>query len=176
MLKNKPPIIINFIPNSLGCVNFFASVRKSDGKSHGDVEFKLDSGSHFTTLNYKELRRLGYNDDFLSKCPEHKSEKPTRLADGSIVRLRYIRNQSIKFDDREIQGLRIFFMTGVDIDFNLFGSDILKYFYREIDYDAGEFRLMERVARPALSEGERELHIYSLTESDEPFTPSNIFV
>ena len=153
------PIIIEFIPNNLGRVIFLAEVMTGDFKSFRDVSFKLDSGSDFTTINVKDLFDLGYTREFLEKCPHHKTSAST--ADESDLPLQYISNVSIKFNERELQSCRIFFALDTKLK-SLFGSDILKYFNRDINYDTGILRLNERVNKPQLSEGETPLQIYAL--------------
>ena len=78
-----------------------------------------------------------------------------------ILPLQYIENVSIKFDDRELQGCRVFFALGTNLR-SLFGSDILKYFNREINYDSGEFRLTKLHSAPLLMPGEKPIQIYSV--------------
>ena len=65
------PIVISFSPNNLGRVEFFAYVMTGDKKSLKRIEFKLDSGSDFTTLSYDDLMLLGYSQEFLEVCPYH---------------------------------------------------------------------------------------------------------
>ncbi|MDR2168087.1 MAG: retroviral-like aspartic protease family protein [Clostridiales bacterium] len=134
-------------------------VLRADLFSHETVEFKLDSGSDFTTLSNADLSNLGYAEEYLRSRPKH--EPIATTADGKEVHFQYLENISIMFQGREIQGCRVFFALGTDLR-SLFGADILKYFNREIDYDAGELRLKERRERPLLSPGEEPLHIYSI--------------
>ena len=157
------PIIVPFTPSGLGRVEFPSHVSRSDRKSLGAVRFKLDSGSDFTTLNCKDLEDLGYTQEFLQGCPFHSSLASTAGDDFSL-RLQYIPDVSIKFGDRELQGCRIFFALGTKLR-NLFGSDILKYFNRAIDYDKYELRLTKRIFIPKLIYGEKPIQIYKLTES-----------
>jgi len=152
------PIVIPFTPNNLGRVIFEAQVMAGDGKSFSDVEFKLDSGSDFTTISCDDLIVLGYEREFLESCPFHNTQASTASGD-LILPLQYLNNVSIKFDDRELQGCRIFFALRTKLR-SLFGSDILKYFNREIDYDSGELRLMELKNKPILSDGEKPVQIY----------------
>ena len=49
------PIIIPFDTNNLGRVEFDADVMTGDRMSLGRVEFKLDSGSDFTTISCDDL-------------------------------------------------------------------------------------------------------------------------
>ena len=60
------PIIIPFSPSSLGRVEFSAQVMTGDRKTFGEVEFKLDSGSDFTTLSCDNLDVLAVRIGFLS--------------------------------------------------------------------------------------------------------------
>jgi hypothetical protein len=128
------PIVIEFVPNNFGRVSFFAGVTTGDFKSFKDVSFKLDSGSDFTTLSINDLLDLGYTREFLADCPRHNNDAAT--ADESSLQLQYIHNLSIKFVDRELQGCRIFFALDTRLK-SLFGSDILKYFNRDVNYDTG---------------------------------------
>jgi hypothetical protein len=153
-------IIIPFKKSGLGRVEFFADVSTADGKALRRVEFKLDSGSDFTTISRDDLRTLGYTPDFLQSCPVH-PDGVFAASDGPLIRLRYINNVSVKFGDREIQGCCMFFSLEVNLR-NLFGCDILKYFNREVDYDKGEFRLTQRPQAPLLTPGEAPLQIYTL--------------
>ncbi|MCL2087688.1 MAG: hypothetical protein FWH05_08875, partial [Oscillospiraceae bacterium] len=73
----------------------------------------------------------------------------------------YITNVSIKFGDRELQHCRVFFALGTSLR-SLFGSDILKYFNREICYDSGELRLFELNNKPQLATGEMPIEIYAV--------------
>ena len=152
------PIIIPFTPNNLGRVIFEAQVMTGDRKSFNDVEFKLDSGSDFTTISCDDLTVLGYEWEYLKSCPHHNTQASTASED-LVLPLQYINNVSIKFDDRELQGCRVFFALGTKLR-SLFGSDILKFFNREIDYDTGELRLIELKSKPILSEGENPIQIY----------------
>jgi len=56
---------------------------------------------------------------------------------------------------------RVFFALGTNLR-SLFGSDILKYFNREVSYDDGELRLLELVKKPSLSSGEKPIYIYTV--------------
>ena len=155
----KPPIIIQFYPCFLGRVEFDAYVLKNDLRTHGIVRFKLDSGSDITTLSCKDLANLGYPDSYLLSRPKYATTVTT--ADGKIVSLRYLDDVSIKFNDRELQGCRVYFALGTKMR-SLFGNNILRYFKREIDYDIGELKLFERSAHSILSANETPIQIYSL--------------
>ena len=155
-------IIIEFTPSSLGRVEFKAEVQTGDGLSLREIEFKLDSGSDFTTISNKDLKILGYTQEFLQACPYHHSAAST-ASDDMKVRLQYISGVSIKFGDRELKGCRIFFILGAKLR-SLFGSDILKYFNYEINYDKGEFRLSQTATPPELSKGETPIQIYSIEQ------------
>ena len=157
------PIIIPFDTNNLGRVEFLADVMTGDRKSFDTVEFKLDSGSDFTTINCDDLETLGYTIEYLKSCPFHKNKAST-ASDEFHLPLQYVSNVSIKFEDRELQGCRIFFALNTKLR-SLFGSDILKYFNREINYDNGTLILYELSSTPALSEGETPIHIYSLEKN-----------
>jgi hypothetical protein len=152
------PIIIPFETNSLGRIDFLADVMTNDCKSFDGVRFKLDSGSDFTTIDCEDLYNLGYTKEFLAACPFHPTGASTASTD---IQLQYIKNVTIKFGDREIQGCRIFFALNAQLR-SLFGSDILKYFNRDIDYDNELLRLTGRTNKPRLSEGETPLQIYSV--------------
>ena len=154
------PIIIPLQPSGLGRVEFPAEISTGDRKTFESVDFKLDSGSDFTTLSCRALDGLGYTQEFLQGCPFHSNLVSTAGEDFNL-RLQYITDVSIKFGDRELQGCRIFFALGTKLR-NLFGSDLLKYFNREIDYDAGELRLKQRASVPELTVGEKPIHIYTL--------------
>lgn len=149
-------IIIPFESSNLGRIDFDASVMTGDLKSFKGVRFKLDSGSDFTTVDCDDLQNLGYTREFLESCPAHPSGVSTASGD---MRLQYIKNITIKFGDREIQGCRIFFALDTQLR-SLFGSDILKYFNRSVDYDDELLRLTKRKKLPLLSEGETPLQIY----------------
>jgi hypothetical protein len=153
-------IIIPFESSNLGRVDFDASVMTGDLKSFKAVRFKLDSGSDFTTVDCEDLQNLGYTRDFLKNCPAHPSNVSAASGD---MKLRFIKNVTIKFGDREIQGCRIYFALDTELH-SLFGSDILKYFNRNIDYDDELLRLTQRKNMPLLSEGETPLQIYSVEE------------
>jgi len=155
-----PPIIIPFTPNYLGRVIFNADVITGDLKSFDRVVFKLDSGSDFTTIEFAVLLSLGYTREFLKNCPSHDEVISTAYQDNKKP-LQYISNISIKFEDRELQGCRIFFALDSNLK-SLFGSDILKYFNWGVNYDEGIFHLNERKNAPLLQENEHPIHIYSL--------------
>jgi hypothetical protein len=129
-------------------------------KTIRDVRFKLDSGSDFTTISCEDLELLGYSEEYLISCPHHRVKASTASEDF-VLPLQYISDVSIKFGDRELQGCRMFFALGTKLR-SLFGSDILKYFNREINYDAGEFRLTELSSKPLLSSGETPIQIYTV--------------
>jgi hypothetical protein len=156
------PITISFIPNSLGRVEFVAHVMTGDRKSLDSVRFKYDSGSDFTTLSCKDLVRLGYTEEYLKSCLHHESGATLAMGEHKTP-LQYITNVSIKFGDRELQHCRVFFALGTTLR-SFFGSDILKYFNRSIDYDSGELMLSERKSVPELSTGEVPIQIYSLEQ------------
>jgi hypothetical protein len=153
-------IIIPFEPSSLGRVVFLAEVMTGDRKTLRDVIFKLDSGSDFTTLSCDDLDVLGYDMEYLKACPHHDTHAST-ASDDLILPLQFISDVSIKFGDRELQGCRVFFALGTNLR-SLFGSDILKYFNREINYDDGELRLLELKNKPSLSSGEKPIQIYTV--------------
>ena len=162
---DKPPIRIKFTPNNIGRVIINIDVRKADGLSHKNIVFKLDSGSDFTTISIEDLQLLGFKNYFLSKCPKHilpENQKVT-TADGTPVKLQYINNMSMMFEDREILNVRLFFAMGTNMR-SLFGSDILKYFNSEVNYDIGYLSLYERSSMPDLSNNEVPLQIYELKQ------------
>jgi predicted aspartyl protease len=157
------PIIIDFEPSGLGRVEFDANVLTGDRKSLSSVYFKLDSGSDFTTISCADLEDLGYTQEFLQNCPLYGSDAST--ATGELkLQLRYITDVSIKFGDRELQGCRIYFALGTKLR-SLFGSDILKYFNWEVNYDENKLRLTQRAALPQLAADEKPIQIYTLAES-----------
>ena len=155
-------IIIPFLPKNLGRVNFDIEVMSGERKSFDNVRFKLDSGSDFTTISCEELYNLGYSREFLENCPYHHINAVTASEYGQL-KLQYITNISIKFADREIQGCRIFFALDTKLR-SLFGSDILKYFNWEVNYDLGILKLTQVNNKPLLSEGESPLQIYLAEE------------
>ena len=156
------PIVISFPQSTLGRVEFAAEVSTGDRMSLDSVDFKLDSESDFTTLSCHDLEDLGYSLDFLQRCPFHTNHAST--ADGELkLQLQYISGVSIKFGDRELQGCRVYFALGTKLR-SLLGSDILKYFNREIDYDKCELRLTQRTSSPELASGEDTIQVYYLTE------------
>ncbi|MCL2004227.1 MAG: retropepsin-like domain-containing protein [Oscillospiraceae bacterium] len=130
----------------------------ADRKSFVDITFKLDSGSDFTTLSCEDLDALGYSKEHLHSC---KVFGKASTASGEVD-LQYIENISIKFGDRELQGGRIFFALETEMR-SLFGSDILKYFNREINYDKCELRLNKTENPPGLAQGETPIQIYSVS-------------
>jgi hypothetical protein len=155
------PITVSFQPNSLGRVIFSAEVMTGDCKSFDSIEFKLDSGSDFTTLSCEDLNDLGYSEEFLQSQP-FRETLASAASTELTLHLQYIDSVSIKLGDRELQNCRIFFALGTKLR-SLFGSDILKYFNREIDYDAGKFKLTQRATAPELAVGENALQIYELS-------------
>jgi len=56
---------------------------------------------------------------------------------------------------------------------SLLGSDILKYFNFEVNYDESLLLLRERTCKPGLSPGETLIQIYSVEE--KAITPSSVF-
>jgi len=154
------PIVIPFTPNSLGRVEFDAYVMTGNRKALKKIEFKLDSDSDFTTISIDDLMFLGYNEEYLKACPHHVTVAST-ASDEHKLTLQYISDISIEFGNRELQGCRIYFAMGTKLR-NLFGSDILKYFNREIDYDKGELRLIKLKGEPPLVEGEHAIHVYAI--------------
>lgn len=158
------PIIIPFTPNSLGRVDFRAYVMTGDRKSLKGVDFKYDSGSDFTTLSCEDLDVLGYSQEFLKSRPYHVAGASLAMG-GKKKPLQYIENVSIKFGNRELQQCRVYFALETELS-SFFGSDILKYFNREINYDKGELKLFERKSEPGLSVGEdTPISIYSLEQA-----------
>jgi uncharacterized Fe-S cluster protein YjdI len=154
------PIIIPFVPNNLGRVEFKAGVMTGDKKSLKRVDFKYDSGSDFTTVSCDDLEKLGYSEEYLKSCPPHQGGASLAMGERKVP-LRYITNVSIKLGDRELQHCRVFFALGTNLR-SLFGNDILKYFNREICYKSGEFRLFELEEKPQLSSDEAPIRIYSI--------------
>jgi len=154
--------VIPFDRNNLGRIEFDLDVITGDYKTLGPVEFKLDSGSDFTTISCDDLETLGYTRDFLESCPFHQLKAST-ASDEYNLPLQFITNVSIKIGNRELQGCRVFFAIDTKLR-SLFGSDILKYFNWEVNYDKGELQLTELLSKPLLSEGETPVHIYSLRE------------
>jgi predicted aspartyl protease len=157
------PIIIGFRPSGLGRVEFSADVLTGDMKTLGSVLFKLDSGSDFTTISCKDLEELGYPQEFLQNCPVYGSDASTATEELRL-QLRYIAGVSIKFGDRELQGCRIYFALGTELR-SLFGSDIMKYFNWEVNYDENKLRLTQRTALPQMAADEKPIQIYTLAES-----------
>jgi len=154
------PIIIKFLSNNLGRIEFEAQVMTGDRMSLDTITFKLDTGSDFTILCYEDLKLLGYSDKTLRNSPHFESDKVS-VYTGSTVKLQYIENVSIKFGDRELQGCKVFFAFATK-SHNLFGGDILKFFNTEINYDESELRLTERKYKPTLSKGETPIQVYLL--------------
>jgi len=158
------PITIDFTPNSLGRVTIIAYVMTGDRKNLDKIRFTYDSGSDFTTISCEDLEFLGYSQEFLKSRPFHVAG--ASLAMGGKKRpLQYIENVSIKFGDRELQQCRVYFALETELS-SFFGSDILKYFNREINYDTGKLKLFERKSKPGLSVGEdTPINIYSLGQA-----------
>ena len=155
------PIIIDFTPTNLGRIEIEADVMTGDRKSLKKVSFTYDSGSDFTTLSCDDLEVLGYTEQYLKSRPFHVAGASLAMG-GKSKPLQYIENVSIKFGDRELQQCRVYFALETDLS-SFFGSDILKYFNRLIDYDKGEMTLFERRSEPGLSVGENNpINIYSL--------------
>lgn len=150
-------IVITFSPQVTGRIEFGVEVMTADRLSFRTVEFKLDTGSDFTTLSCDDLLLLGYTDAFLQTCNIYGKASS---AAGDLD-LRYIDNISIKFRDREIQGCRIFFALRSHLR-SLFGSDILRYFNYSVNNDIGELKMSMAAKIPKLTHGEPPLHIYSL--------------
>jgi len=100
------PIIISFPPSTLGRVEFAAEVSTGDKLSLESVDFKLDSGSDFTTVSCHDLEDLGYTHDFLQRCPFHANHAST--ADGELkLQLQYISGVSIIGDKRTVPLTRL---------------------------------------------------------------------
>ena len=78
------PITIQILSGNLGRVIFNADIMTSDKKSFGDIRFKLDSGSDFTTINCDDLYDLGYTNEFLHSCPFHTIKASTASDDKTI--------------------------------------------------------------------------------------------
>ena len=154
-------IIVPFTPTSLGRVEFDAEIMTGDNLSFDTVTFKLDTGSDFTTLSCADLTLLGYSDRFLESCKHHDIAAAPAASKG--IMLQYIEDVSIKFGNREFQGCRIFFKLNSNLH-SFFGSDLLKYFNYEVNQDEGELRLNKAAKVPVLSTGEKQIHIYSLSE------------
>jgi hypothetical protein len=166
----RQTITIDFFSTALGRIDFEADVMTYDKLSFKSVAFKLDSGSDFTTLSCDDLILLGYEEDYLKTCKFHINTADPAF--GTSAPIQYIENISLKFGDRELQGCRVFFVLNSGLR-SLLGSDILKYFNYEVDYeahqDSGELRLIERKVSPVLAEGETRIHIYSLeSEANVP--------
>ena len=133
---NKP-IIIPFEPNNKGRIMLKIGVLTKQ-KSFISIEFKLATGSAYTILSLKDLKYLGYTEEFLSKCdiiyPEGISE---------TYRLGYIENLSLKFENMEIKNYTVFFSFNDNLC-SMLGSDILKYFNIKVDNDLSELTLILR--------------------------------
>jgi hypothetical protein len=157
------PISVPFTPSGLGRVEFTAGVSTADRKSFYSVNFKLDSGSDFTTISCNDLIKLGYTQDFLQNCPLYANEASTATEELKL-QLRYITDVSLKFGDRELQGCRIFFAPDTELR-SLFGSDVLKYFNWEVNYDESKLKLTQRASVPALTLGEKPIQIYNLADN-----------
>lgn len=159
----KPDINIPFKTSNLGRVEFDLDISTADKKRFVTIEFKLDSGSDFTTLSIDDLSVLGYDEAFLKSCPVHlASHEGVTTADGNQINLQYLSNITIKFADRELQGCKIYFCLGTKMR-SLFGSDLLKYFDREVNYSNGTLILKELDEQPTLSQGETLVQIYELS-------------
>ncbi|MCL2055261.1 MAG: retropepsin-like domain-containing protein [Oscillospiraceae bacterium] len=154
-------IKIEFKPSGLGRIVFRAKVMTADRMSLKSVYFKLDTASDFTTLSLTDLKNLGYTQEQLQKCKIFKGSASTG---GGDLELRFIENVSIKFGDREIQNVRVFFAPKTNLR-SLFGCDILKYFNFSVNYDKGNFTLSQADKTPELSLGETPIHIYELIKS-----------
>jgi hypothetical protein len=154
------PIIIPFTTNELGRVLFDVQVSTADSKSLKTVDFKLDYGSDFTTLSCEALDLLGYSYEYLKNCPLH-DKKASLAADEMNVPIQYITNVTIKFGYREIQNCRVFFALDTGLR-SLFGTDLLKYFNANIDFDDEVLKLYERRVKPGLAKGEKQIQICSI--------------
>ncbi|MCL2088230.1 MAG: hypothetical protein FWH14_01990 [Oscillospiraceae bacterium] len=153
-------IVIPFTKSNLGRVEFDVDVQTGDKLSFDKVMFKLDSGSDFTTINCNDLKFLGYSQEFLKSCPYYEISASTASDEHKIL-LQYIPDVSIKFGDRELQSCRLFFSLGTKLR-SLFGSDVLKYFNIEINFDIGELRLTQTEVKPHLLKDETPIQIYSI--------------
>ncbi|MCL2016156.1 MAG: retroviral-like aspartic protease family protein [Defluviitaleaceae bacterium] len=157
-ILDKKPIEIPFTSDSPGRVNISLDLSTSDFRNFGNVDFKLDTGSDFVTVNIEDLHRLGYTDNQLKSCPIHGI---ATTADGKEVKLQYMTNISIKYKERELQQATIYFALGTQMR-NLLGNNWLKYFDIEIKRKASLLTLAETTEPPQLTDGEIPMQIYDL--------------
>ncbi|MCL1999012.1 MAG: retroviral-like aspartic protease family protein [Turicibacter sp.] len=153
-----PPIILKFAEDEDGKILTNINVLKADHLSHGEVEFKVDTGATLTIINHEHLANLGYTQEFLQNCPRY-TKKNVTTADGTSIQLRYLPDISLMFEDSEIQQCEIYFSLESDMR-TLFGTDILQLFNIMIDYDSGEVRLYKRNIEPVSGKGQPQ--VYSL--------------
>jgi len=158
-LKKRKTIILDFETNEVGRILIDVKVLTGNSLSHKTVKFRLDTGADYTIIGMDTLRHLGYTDEFLHSCPKEKY--PATAANNTKVQLHYLENVSIMFNEREIQGCRIYFSPNAKMR-NLFGCNILKYFNYMINYDFAEILLQERSTMPQLSEGEKPIQVYEI--------------
>jgi|GEM_PF-3556739 len=81
MVKHHLKATLGFVPNNLGRIELELSVQKKNKADMAGVEFNLDTGSDFTTIDFTELLDMGYSDEFLKNCPVHQT-KITTVAKG----------------------------------------------------------------------------------------------
>ncbi|MCL1987980.1 MAG: retroviral-like aspartic protease family protein [Firmicutes bacterium] len=155
---NKVPIEIPFTSDWPGRINISLDVSTSNLLGFGNVDFKLDTGSDFVTINMDDLHRLGYTDEQLKSCPIHGI---ATTADGKKVNLQYMTNVSIKYKNREIQQATIYFAIGTKMR-NLLGNNWLKYFDIKIKRKSSLLTLTETTEPPELTDGEIPMQIYDL--------------
>ena len=132
-MKHESKASLDFIPNNLGRIELWLYIQKANQADMMGVQFHLDTGSDFTTVDFAVLAEMGYTERFLQSCPVHKTQITT-VAQGSHIELRYIEGVTVSLDGIELKNQKIFFSSGHSIR-NLLGQDLLKYFNIEINRD-----------------------------------------
>ena len=108
MVKHESKAILNFIPNNLGRIKLELLIQKANKINMSNIDFDLDTGSDFTTIDIIYLIKLGYTKDFLKKCPYYKNPAST-VAKEHNINLQYIDNTTILLDCIELKNQRLYF-------------------------------------------------------------------
>ena len=133
------------------------------------VTYKVDTGANCTTISYKQLNELGYDENWIKygKLLEGRA-RPTVASELPVDDCYQIVLPEIRIGDWV--GYNWPFMTSLSVQFKfLLGTDSMQFFNWNFDYENGvcKFDLVQGKRKLLFNKQEQSIHAIDETEQQE---------
>ncbi|MDR2166288.1 MAG: retropepsin-like domain-containing protein [Clostridiales bacterium] len=128
------------------------NIQDANLKDMSEVDFKVDTGSDYTTISKKELYTLGYSADWI-KQNAIRNDRDAKTADGSTIPIYFLQIPKMNILGTEVSNMRLHILLdgdgGAARDLNnLLGLDLLLSFNYMVNNDEDEF-IIHRTTKPS---------------------------